>query len=75
MFFKPLKDWNGQKAGTQLALSDADAGPLVQAGILEPVRDDPLTPVITKGLESALAGWQKGFDALIQATLQRVAYA
>ncbi len=38
MFFKLLKDWNGQKAGTQISLSDADAGPLVQAGILEPVR-------------------------------------
>ena len=41
MFFKLLKDWNGQKAGTQLALSDADAAPLVQAGIMEIVRDDP----------------------------------
>ena len=39
MFFKLLKDWNGQKAGTQLTLTDADAATLVQAGIMETVRD------------------------------------
>jgi HK97 family phage major capsid protein len=75
MFFKLLKDWNGQKAGTQLALADADAVPLVQAGIMETVRDDPLTSVITRGVENALNGFQKGLDGIITATLKRFADA
>jgi HK97 family phage major capsid protein len=75
MFFKLLKDWNGQKAGTQLTLSDADAAPLVQAGIMEIVRDDPLTPIISRGVENALNGFQKGLDGIITATLKRFADA
>lgn len=75
MFFKLLKDWNGQKAGTQLTLSDSDAAPLVQAGVMEAVRDDPLTPIITRGVENALNGFQKGLDGIIAATLKRFADA
>ena len=75
MFFKLLKDWNGQKAGTQLTLSDADAAPLVQAGIMENVRDDPLTPIISHGVENALIGFQKGLDDTITATFKRFADA
>ena len=32
LFFKLLKDWTGQKAGTQLSMSDADGDILVKAG-------------------------------------------
>ena len=73
MFFELQKDWNGQKPGARLALSDADAAPLVAAGVLKAVADDPLAPVIARGLESALAGWTKGLDALINQTLQKFA--
>jgi hypothetical protein len=75
MFFELLKDWNGHKPGTRLALSVADAAPLVAAGVLKAVEDDPLAPVIARGLESAMAGWMKGLDAVINQTLQKFAQA
>ena len=75
MFFELLKDWNGHKPGTRLAFNDADAAPLVAAGVLKAAADDPLAPIIAKGLESALAGWTKGLDAIINQTLQKFAQA
>ena len=70
-----LKDWNGKKAGERLAMSADDATPLVAAGIAKAVTDDPLAPIIVRGLENTLAGWTKGLDALINQTLHKIADA
>jgi hypothetical protein len=64
MFFELLKDWNGQKAGTVLALTADDAGPLVRGGVVRAVADDPLGPVLTRSLET-----------LINQTLRKIADA
>ena len=42
---------------------------------MEIVRDDPLTPIISRGVENALNGFQKGLDGIITATLKRFADA
>jgi HK97 family phage major capsid protein len=70
-----LKDWMGKKAGERLAVAEADAQPLVTAGIARWVEDDPLTPVIARGIESALAGFTRGLDGIINAALKQFAQA
>jgi HK97 family phage major capsid protein len=75
MFFKLLKDWNGQKAGAMLSMSDNDGDLLVKGGVAEPVKDDPLTSVLAKNLESALGGFTKGLDQIINETIKRYADA
>src|SRR5262249_11964176 len=60
-----LKDWMGKKAGERLALAEADAQPLVTAGIARWGEDGPPTPVIARGIESALAGFTCGLDSSI----------
>lgn len=75
MFFKLLKDWNGQKAGGQISMADADGDPLVKSGILEAVKDDPLTPVIANGVKAALDGFQGGLEKIINETLKSFAEA
>jgi hypothetical protein len=64
MFFELLKDWNGHKAGTVIALAADDAGPLVRGGVVRAVADDPLGPVLTRSLET-----------LINQTLRKIADA
>jgi HK97 family phage major capsid protein len=59
----------------RLALDDGDAQPLIQCGIAKPVADDPLQGVIARGVESALGGFTKGLDAIIEATLKKFAQA
>jgi HK97 family phage major capsid protein len=66
-----LKDWMGKKAGERIAVSEDDGKPLVAAGIAKWVDDDPLAGVIARGVESALAGFTKGLDGIITATLQQ----
>ena len=43
----------------------------VAAGVLKAVEDDPLAPVIARGLESAMAGWMKGLDARLRRAKSR----
>lgn len=71
MFFKLLKDWGEQKAGTQIHLADDQGELLVKSGYAEAIKDDPLSPMIATGVGSALEGFQKGLDAIIQATLKQ----
>ena len=54
MFFELLKDYNGQKAGTVVALTPDDAGPLVRGGVVRTVPNDPLAPVLARSLDSLI---------------------
>jgi HK97 family phage major capsid protein len=75
MWIELLKDYLGKKTGERLSLTDPDAAPLIQAGIAKAVSDDPLAPIIAKGVENALTGFTKGLDAIIAATLKKFADA
>ena len=56
-------------------MTDQDAEPNVKAGIFEPVKDDPLTPLIQQGVQTSLDGFRKGMDAIINAALKQVGEA
>ncbi len=75
LWIELLKDYLGKKTGEKLHVSEADAQMLIAGGIAKAVQDDPLGPVIARGLENALAGWSKGLDAIIQQTLKQFADA
>jgi HK97 family phage major capsid protein len=75
MWIELIKDSFGKKAGERLHLSPEEGNALVQAGMARPVSDDPLTPVIQKGIESALDGFTRGLDAIIAQTLKQFADA
>jgi HK97 family phage major capsid protein len=75
MFVELLKDFLGKKAGERIHVADAEAGQLIQAGIAKPVTDDPITPLVTQALESALGGFTRGLDAIITQTLKQFADA
>lgn len=75
MFIKLLKDFLGKKAGEVIHASDEEAQQLLTAGIGQQMTDDPITPIITRGLESALGGFTRGLDGIITQTLQKFAQA
>ena len=75
MFVELIKPFLGKAAGERLHLSAEEGQQLIQAGVARAVLDDPITPIITKGIESALAGFTRGLDAVIQQTLKQFADA
>ena len=75
MFVELLQPFCGKPAGERLYVPAEEAQGLLRAGVARAVTDDPLAPVIARGLESPLAGWAKGLDALVNQTLRRVAEA
>jgi hypothetical protein len=75
MFVELLKDFLGKKAGERIAVSSEEGQQLITAGVARAVTDDPITPLITKGLESALGGFTRGLDAIITQTLKQFADA
>jgi HK97 family phage major capsid protein len=75
MFIKLTKDFLGKKAGETLHAGDEEAQSLLASGVAMQVTDDPITPIITRGLESALGGFTKGLDGIITQTLQKFAQA
>jgi HK97 family phage major capsid protein len=75
MFVQLTKDFLGRKAGERLDVGDADAGGLITAGTAVAVTDDVITPLVSRALESALAGFTRGLDGIINATLKQFADA
>ena len=73
MWIELLKEFLGKKAGERIFLDQGEAKALVAAGIAREVSDDPLSGVIAKGVESALAGFTRGLDGIINATLKQFA--
>jgi hypothetical protein len=75
VFVELTKDFMGHKAGQRIAVADSDRDDLIKSGIAKPFSDDPITPLIAKGLESALAGFTRGLDGIIAQTLKQFADA
>jgi len=75
MWIELLKDFLGKKAGERLHVDAGEGQSLIGSGIARAVSDDPLGPVIARGIESALAGWTRGLDAIINQTLKQFADA
>jgi HK97 family phage major capsid protein len=75
MFVQLTKDFLGRKAGERLDVGQADANQLIAGGSAVAVTDDPLTPIITRGIENALGGFTRGLDAIINQTLKQFADA
>jgi HK97 family phage major capsid protein len=70
MFVQLLKEFMGRKIGERIDVSETDANALVAQQIAQPVTDDIITPAVQKAMEQAFAGFQKGLDAVINASLK-----
>src|SRR5436305_1213703 len=75
MFVQLTKDFLGKKAGERLDVGESDASQLIAAGAAVAVTDDPITPLVSRALESALGGFTRGLDTAITETLKRYADA
>jgi HK97 family phage major capsid protein len=75
MFIELLKPFLGKAVGEKLHVSPEEGQSLIATGVARAVADDPITPIITKGLESALGGFTRGLDAIIAQTLKQFADA
>ncbi len=75
MFVELLKPFLGKPAGERLHAGAEEGQQLVAAGVARAVTDDPLTPLINRGIESALSGLGRGLDAAVGQALQRFADA
>ncbi len=75
MFVELIKPFLGKAVGERLHVGAEEGQQLIQAGIAKAVPDDPLAPIIARGIESALAGFTKGLDAVIARTLEQFADA
>jgi hypothetical protein len=75
MFVELLKPFLGKPAGERLHAGDEEAQQLVAAGVARTVADDAITPLISRGLESALSGFTRGLDTIITRTLEQFAQA
>jgi HK97 family phage major capsid protein len=70
MFVQLLKEFMGRKAGERIDVQDTDAQMLFAQQIAQPVTDDVITPAVQKAMEQAFGGFQKGLDAVINASLK-----
>jgi hypothetical protein len=75
VFVELTKDFMGHKPGERIAVGDSDRDDLIKSSIAKSFSDDPITPLIAKGLESALAGFTRGLDGIIAQTLKQFADA
>jgi hypothetical protein len=71
MFVQLLKEFMGRKIGERVDVSETDANALVAQQIATPVTDDIITPAVQKAMEQAFSGFQKGLDAVINASLKQ----
>jgi hypothetical protein len=55
MFVQLTKDFQGQKAGTRIDVTEADAKTLLDAGLAARLEGDQLAPLIAKSMEGMLA--------------------
>jgi hypothetical protein len=69
MFVQLVKDFQGQKAGTRIDVTEADAKTLLDAGIAAKVEGDQLAPLVQKSMERMLAGITDTLTKSIDAVL------
>jgi hypothetical protein len=70
MFVQLHKEFMGRKVGERIDMSEADANALVAQQIASPVTDDLITPAVQRAMEQAIAGFQRGRGAVINASLK-----
>src|SRR5260370_3266391 len=75
VFVELTKDFMGHKAGERIAVGDSDRDDLIKSGVAKPFSDDPITPLIARGLESAMNGFTSGLDAIIHRPLKQCSAA
>jgi HK97 family phage major capsid protein len=71
MFVELLKEFLGKKAGERIHVAEAEARQLIAGGIAKAVGDDPIGPLVTKAMESALSGFTRGLDTIVNETLKQ----
>jgi HK97 family phage major capsid protein len=75
MFVTLKKDFLGNVAGKIIDVAEADAKSLLDQGVAEAVRHDPLAPLITRSMEQMLGSLNKSLDAAINTALKQFADA
>src|SRR6516225_2340475 len=75
MFVELLKDFLGKKAGERIHVAEAEGRQLIATGVAKAVADDPIAPMVTKAMESALAGFTRGLDTVVTETLKQFSQA
>src|SRR5262245_26768933 len=75
MFVELLLDHLGQKAGTRIDVSDADAKFLIDGGKAKAVAGDPLADVVGKSISDAMGKITGGLQAAVDAALKEFAAA
>jgi hypothetical protein len=76
MFAQFKKDWLGNKAGAVIDLPEpGDAELLIKGGVAEPVRNDPLPPILDKSMGAMVEGFTKSLDRAITKAVEQVATA
>ena len=75
MFVELKKDYFNQPAGARIDVEPQVAETLITQGIAAKIDGDPLTPVISKSMESMLATITKSLNTAIDSTLKEFANA
>ena len=75
MFVQLTKDFQGQKAGTRIDVTEADAKTLLDAGLAAKLDSDQLAPLVQKSMEGMLASISDTMTKSIDAALKQVADA
>jgi HK97 family phage major capsid protein len=75
MFVELLKDFLGKKAGERIHVAESEARQLIAGGVAKAVGDDPIAPLVTKAMESALSGFTRGLDTIVNETLKQFGQA
>jgi HK97 family phage major capsid protein len=75
MFVQLTKDFQGQKAGTRIDVTELDAKTLLDAGLAAKLEGDQLAPLLQKSTEGMLASISDSLTKSIDAALKQVADA
>jgi hypothetical protein len=70
MFVQLTKAFLGKPAGERIDVSDEDAKSLIAQQLAVSVKDDLITPAVSKVLESAFAKITQSLDGIINASLR-----
>jgi hypothetical protein len=71
MFVQLLKDHIGCKSGERIDVSPDDGAYMVQKGIAQPM-EDPITPLVAKGIEGVIAKMQEARQFAIDRLVGKV---
>src|SRR5262245_33319846 len=75
MFVLLKKAFQGQQPGARIDVSEEDAKSLIEAGIAEEVKGDPLAELAEKALEGAMGRLSEGLQASVEKQLKAFASA